>query len=47
MRGHLLDTFLFATSIYGLADKLDQVAVGLATLPRGAYLAQNLQISKA
>ena len=39
-------TFLFVTSTYGLADKLNHIAEGLVTSSRGGYLAQVLQINK-
>ena len=43
----LLNTFLFATSMYGRADKLDHIAVGFAALSRSVDLGQNLQTSRA
>ena len=42
----LLHTFLFVTSTYGLADKLNDIAEGLVTSSRSGYLAQGLQINK-
>ena len=42
----LLHTFLFVTSMYGLADKLNHIAEGLVTSPRSGYLAQVSQINK-
>ena len=41
-----LYTFLFATSMDCLADKLEHIAVGLVISSRGVTLAQILQISK-
>ena len=42
----LLHTFLFVTSTYGLADKLNHIAEGLVTSSRSGYLAQGSQINK-